>query len=449
MAPTRGLICIVAVMAAGIVLAWPSPLQAAEGDARLEALERRLVEQERRIADQERKIGELKTQLDQGDLAPAQREQIEKIIKDIQADAPAIKVGDWAENLDLFGDLRLRWRYRKMGENHLGSRGAKALSRGEFRLRFGAKKTWWDKQMEVGFRLDSDAGLGGSRTGNDVPFGSGFAVSSDEPVLIGLAYAKYAPEAVKGLTVIAGKFENPLVTVKTEMLWDEDFCPEGIAAIYALQGMEKVQPFVAAGAVQLTPAGAARLSAYQGGIVLAVSDDLKITGTATWYDWHHVEGPIFLLGAAGGNTPPTAPHPGELGAQEFDVLNTSAQVETKLGELPLAAFVDYARNFEDDVSSDDEAYSIGVKVGKDKKEGDWFVRYRWAEIDENVFPSIVGDADFMGTDRKGHEVGAGYMISDFLKFETEVLYNVARSSEPAGTGRARQLQVLFDLNWSW
>jgi len=475
MVRTKGLMCVVAMVAAGIVLAWSSGLQA--DDARLEALERRLVEQEKRIAEQERQIGELKGQVDTDDRAPADRRQIEKILKDIDADAPAIKIGDWAENLDLFGDLRLRYRYQRMGENHKavypagtaypGRRVNKPWSQGEFRLRVGLKKTWWDGQMEVAVRLDSDAGIGQSRRDDNVPMGGagvfvpGANVSSDEPILIGLAYAKYKPEAVKGLTIVAGKMENPLTTIKTEMLWDSDLCPEGIAAIYAFQGMEKVTPFVAAGAVQLTGGGGVQLHAYQGGVILGANEDVKVTAMGTWYDWRHVE----LLGGVvvaptepvfGGNTIPQAAHPAELGAQEFDVLDVRAQVEMKLGEIPVAVFGDFARNFEDNDGKDDDAVSVGVKLGQAKKQGDWFVRYRYAIIDENVFPSIVGDAQFMGTDRKGHEIGAGYMISDFLKAEAEVIYNAARSSErvrvagdTSWIGRSRNLQVLLDLTWSW
>jgi len=443
---------LVVIVAAGMALACspPLPLQGAEDDARLEALERRLIEQEKRIAEQERKIGELKGRADRGDLAPGGRKQIEKILKDIDADAPAITIGDWAENLDLFGDLRLRWRYRRMGPNH--GRGDKPLSRGEFRLRIGARKTWWDGQMETGFRLDSDAGTGGSRTSDNVPF-SNAGVSNDELILIGLAYAKYTPEAVEGLAVTAGKMKNPLVTIKTDMLWDSDVCPEGIAATCAVQGVQTVRPFVTAAAFQMTGGGGVQLHAYQGGLVIAAHDDVKVTGTATWYDWRHVE---LFLGAPGGNTVPTAALPTELSAREFDVLNTTAQVEFTLGEVPLAVFVDYARNCEDQVSGVDEAYSIGGKLGKAKNQGDWFVRYRWAEIDENAFPSLVGDSDFMGTNRKGHEIGAGYMISDFLKFEAEVIYSHSRSSRigpaggpPAGGNRSRRLQVLLDLVWTW
>ena len=140
---------------------------------------------------------------------------------------------------------------------------------------------------------------------------------------------------------------------------------------------------------------------------------------------------------------------GTLSARNFDVLDARGQVEWNVGELPMSAFVDYARNCEDQVADIDEAYSAGIKVGADKKKGDWFVRYRYAKIDANVFPSAIGDGDFMGTDRKGHEIGAGYMISDFLKFETELIANESLSTQLAGSGRERQLQLLFDLVWSW
>ena len=447
-------ICVLVAMAAATVLVWSSPVQG-EDSARLEALERI-------VAEQATKIAELEKQRKAGEIDPNQREQIEKIVKEIQADAPAIKVGDWAENLDLFGDLRLRWRYRRDGRAHwnqalgLGARTDKPLSRGEFRLRLGAKKTWWDKQMEVAVRLDSSAAFaGGARTGDDVPFGGNGGVAAGQAILIGQAFAKFKPSAVPGLTVIAGKMPNPLTTIKTEMLWDDDFDPEGIAAVYMFPAMEKITPFVAAGAIQLTAAGGAQVQAYQGGVILAVDDDVKVIGIATYYDWRHVEGALAAAGIRGGNTTPVVGSAGELATQEFNVVNATVQAETKVADLPLAVFFDYALNCSDEHGSDDYAYSAGVKLGQAKKQGDWFVRYRYAYVCPDVFPDIVGDADFDGTDRKGHEVGFGYMISDFLQFQTELVCNKSLTTTPnppvAGTtGRAnRRLQLLFDLIWSW
>ena len=451
MTQTKGLICVAAMVVAGIVLGLSSPLLGAEGEDRLEALERRL-------AEQAKKIAELENRIQTGQAGPAQREQIEQIVKDIQADAPATKIGGWVENLDLFGDLRLRWRYRRMSHGHwrqgagLGARTDKPLSQGEFRLRLGAKKTWWDKQMEVGVRLDSDAGLGTSRTSDNVPFGSNGGVANDEVILIGLAFAKFTPKEVKGLTVIAGKMENPLTSIKTEMLWDTDLCPEGIAAVYMFPEMAKVTPFVAAGAMQLTAGGGLQVHAYQGGVVCNVSDDVKVTGIATYYDWRHVE--LAAAAATRGNTPPVPASLGELATQQFNVVNGTIQAETKVAELPLAVFFDYAHNCADQNGENDYAYSAGVKLGETKKQGDWFVRYRYAYVCPDVFPSIVGDGDFMGTDRKGHEIGAGYMISDFLQFQTELLCNEPLTTQPnpavvGMANRPRRFQLLFDLIWSW
>lgn len=421
---------MVAVVAAGMLLAWSSPAQGDENDARLQALERRLAEQEKQIADLKLQLGQIEE--------PLERAELERIAKEIEAEADAMKVGDWAENFDLFGDLRLRFRVTKMGRGHM-SGGDKRLQRGEFRLRIGAKKTWWDEQMEVGFRLATGPGGAGGTTSTNQPFA---AYASDKPIWIDTAYAKYSPSEIKGLTIVGGKMDNPLTAIKTEMLWDSDVTPEGIAAIYAFQGIEQFQPFIAAGALQLTATGAGQVHAYQGGIIAPIADGIKISAAATWYDFCHAE---TTLPATGGNTGV----PFAVTAGEFDVFDARGQVEWMAAELPMSAFVDYARNCEDQVGDIDEAYSAGIKVGTDKKKGDWFVRYRYAKIDANVFPSAIGDGDFMGTDRKGHEIGAGYMISDFLKFETELICNEPLSNQAPGSGRERELQLLFDLIWSW
>ena len=47
---------------------------------------------------------------------------------------------------------------------------------------------------------------------------------------IDLAYFDWHPERVEGLNVIGGKMENPFYAPgKTELLWDGDLRPEGVA----------------------------------------------------------------------------------------------------------------------------------------------------------------------------------------------------------------------------
>ncbi len=439
MVPRKKIVLVLLAVTAGIVFGGSSTARGAD-DARLEALERRLAEQEKRIAEQDRKISELKQQLDQGGLAPARREEIEKVIREIEAEATTMKLGDWLEDFTVFGDLRLRYRARQTANDN------RWLSRGELRLRVGAKKTWWDKQMEAGFRLES--GTNNSPTSSNAVLGGN---ASDKPIWIGRAYAKYKPDSLRGFTIIGGKMGNPLV--KTDMVWDADVNPEGVFAVYRYLESPTFQPFIGAGYFEMTNGGP--LMAYQGGVNM-LAGGAKITGALTWYDWRRFERAAAFGGtaaAAGGNSVAGAAPNMVLTAGEFDVLNAIAKVSWMMGEMPMSAFVDYARNCEDQLDSPDEAVAVGVQVGKISKKrqqtGQWFVRYRYARIESNAFPSLVSDGDFQGTDRRGHEFGAAYAISEFLKFEAELICNESISAQMPGSGRERRLQLLLDLIWSW
>jgi len=428
-------------IAAGVVLAW-SPTAMAAGDARMEAIERRLAEQDKRIAEQDKTIKELKKQLNDSEIAPTRREEIEKVLREIEADNPTAKLGDWLEDFGLSGDLRLRVRARRMSRGHTKGQ-SKWLVREEFRLRVGGKKTWWDKQMEAGFRLES--GSSNSATSANDSYGGN---ASDKNIWIGRAYAKYKPNTVKGLTVIGGKMANPLV--KTDLIWDSDINPEGVFVLYKPAGEGQVQPFFGAGFFEMTNAGP--LYAYQGGADVKIAEGVDATAAVAWYDWRHYE---QTYTSAGGNPVSAGPTPPatQLTAQEFDIINAIFKVNFAAAGLPMSAFADYARNCEDQVGQADEGYALGLKVGKigkKQKTGEWFVRYRYAQIEANAFPSGLSDGDFMGTDRKGHEVGAAYAISEFLKAEFEVVCNEPDNDLDGATStRTRRLQFLFDLIWSW
>lgn len=459
MVTKKRMVCVVlAAITAGIVLAWSSPVMAAD-DARMEALERRLAEQEKRIAEQDAKIKRLEGQVDEVDIAPARRAEIEQVIREIEADNAAAKLGDWLENFTLSGDLRARYRARRMnhGHNEANHRRSAWEHGEEVRLRIAGKKTWWDKQMEAGFRLESstqDEDGNGNATSANHPYGND---ANDIPIWIGRAYAKYAPNAVEGLTLIAGKMANPLVT--TELLWDTDVNPAGIAASYKYGANDVVQPFVSAAFIEMTNSGS--LAAYQAGADVTVAEGLSATGAVAWYDWHQRERTFtadqIASGFAGGNTTDGT----VLTAEEFDILDAIFKVKfVPGGDIPtISAFVDYARNCEDQIGQEDEAYAAGLQLGEigcEQKTGEWFVRYRYVMAEANAFPSFVSDADFMGSDRKGHEVGAGYAISEFLRVEAEMVasepddtLDLGESTGAGGLNRARRVQFLLDLIWSW
>ena len=118
------------------------------------------------VADLQAQLKNLQARIDnmeQAKMDKVQKEEMAKMMKDILDDAkmqPAMP--KWMKNLTFFGDFRLRYQMdhptgRRMGMIPGGNEG-KYRNRARFRLRFGFKKTWWDKQMAVIFRLASDDG---------------------------------------------------------------------------------------------------------------------------------------------------------------------------------------------------------------------------------------------------------------------------------------------------
>ncbi|KKL12459.1 hypothetical protein LCGC14_2535550, partial [marine sediment metagenome] len=167
------------------------------------------------------------------------KEEMAKMMKDILDDAkmqPAMPA--WMKNLTFYGDFRLRYQHdHTNGRN--GPWGMAAPGRGQtkdrnrirMRLRFGFTKTWWDKQLEVGFRLvtgnattmELEDDQGGNILGPNqqawvnpdgaTPTSSNQTMSgtfSKKPIWVDLMYAKYKPKWAKGLTFTGGKMKNPL-----------------------------------------------------------------------------------------------------------------------------------------------------------------------------------------------------------------------------------------------
>ena len=169
------------------------------------------------------------------------REEIMKVVREMNMDAGQQgALPTWMEGLTFFGDLRLRYQHDKRTNAADNAGNRKNRGRARFRLRFGVKKEWLEKQLAVIFRLAS--GEERTRTGDyegEIGTGDSAATSANQtfkgrfskkPIWIDLAYATYKPNWLKGLVIAAGKMKNPLV--RTDLTWDSDVNPEGGYAAY-------------------------------------------------------------------------------------------------------------------------------------------------------------------------------------------------------------------------
>lgn len=431
-------LCVIVGLFLG-VMAGQAPA-AAEEEAGMAARLKRL---EQRLDQQEKVISELRSELENTKNKAVSREDLAEVAKELAADSKGHAVPGWLDNLKFYGDLRLRYQGECFNWGPTGGSERKNRNRARFRLRFGFVKTWLDDQLEVGFRLAS--GDSSTPTSTNQTFTGGF---SDKEVWIDLAYARYSPKQVKGLTVIGGKMKNPWLM--NEAFLDTDVNPEGIWAAYKPPCPGPIQPFAGAGYFIFSESSSGMdtiMFGPQAGLTWKIGPDCEWTAAAYYQDWDHYD----VSGAsANGNDSPLSSIPG------FGVLGVTNSFDFKVCDLPVKVFLDWAHNCQERDSTakyedDNNAYAVGVKVGKNKKKGDWSFKYVYAYVQANALPGAIADSD-MAANRMGHKVGGSYNLLDNLTvgvtlFWTQPIFSPTTTNLSATEDDS--VKVEADLIWNF
>ncbi|MFP3937510.1 MAG: putative porin [Phycisphaerae bacterium] len=407
----------------------------AESDEDLQTTIRALKMQ---LREQQQRLGNLeKSQQRQEQL---QRENILEVLKDMEADAAGRStVPSWLDDLKFGGDLRLRFQTDDRG-------GDKDRHRARFRLRFGVEKNWLDGQLTTGFRLatgsaDSDDWdeIGGSDpTSSNQTFDGLF---SQKPIWVDRAYATYKPKAIKGLMLTAGKISNPLRT--SSLFIDSDVNPEGAWGQYTYGELGSFAPFAGAGffVVEESSGSDAVLMAYSAGFDWELVEDVKWSMAANVWDYDNYDTHVV---SNRGNT--------DIAWNlDFLVLNIHNQMKFKAFNLPVALYFDWAHNCREGekasaYAGEDNAYHAGVKVGANKKKGDWSAKYEYGWIEANAIPGFWADGDFGRANRRGHIIKGAYNLTDFMTAGL-ALFCTERIRSTDGDDDAFTLQA--DLVWKF
>lgn len=449
-----------------LLLGLSMPLWAqAAGDA--DDLKTTVEALKQRVKEQDQRIKELETKPAGDHLSQVQREETSKIVQDMLADAakrPALPA--WAENLKFYGDFRLRfssanynWGVAKNTEEK------KSVNLARFRLRFGVIKTWLDDQMEVGFRLASgnssdptstnqtlgDTGSPGSTTD------SGYA---KRPVWIDLAYAKWSPKALPGFSITGGKMKNPMLL--NDIFFDTDVNPEGFWVNYETSTLNPVTLFGGAGYFLLRDSAGFDVTSMYGGQVgakYAFNKDTRYTLAGWIQDYSHYGQSV---NKADGNDSPLSTVP------NFHVFGLNNSFDWKMFNLPWNIFGDWAHNCgEEDKGANsaanfrkgrdyrdaNNAYALGIKVGQNKKKGDWSARYRYAYVEADSLPGNYVDSDFGFANRKGSVLTGEYNITDDLSagvslFFTDPIFSPTTTSG-SNAGEDLTTTLFVDMVWKF
>jgi hypothetical protein len=235
------------------VLLTAQPLRAQSSDsARLEKLEQAVELLEKQNAQLKAEVSSLKKQEASGSKSTADgptktevnydgKTYVEKSVPLEKSAADKWKLSTSITELELYGDVRLRYDYRAgetkdrgpvaaPGAGVAGTNDWQERERERYRIRLGLRGTLLDDWF-FGARLETNNSnrstnvTFGDDTASSTPGGGGPFEKNSDTVYIGQAYGGY--KGFPGFIFTAGRMPNPLVT--TRMVWDPDINPEGLA----------------------------------------------------------------------------------------------------------------------------------------------------------------------------------------------------------------------------
>ncbi len=285
------------------------------------------------------------------------------------------KFNHWPHRVAFNADIRYRFEY-------IDQRDRDSRLRHRLRYRMGMEMRL-NENIDIGFRLASGAGN---------PVSTNIGVSdafSNKPFTLDKAYVNLQLGENSRLT--AGKMGNPFFRPnKSQLLWDNDLTPEGLAWRYKGTGWHAVATWL-----QLEERKAADETQMFGVQVVAPVDfeqKAKLTVGMGYFDYVNIQGysPLYDGNARGNSIDANGDY-----ASDFNELELSALLETRLFDRPFTLFADYVKNTVAE-SNEDTAYLAGFQIGKAKKMGSWQFSYAWHSADADAVVALLNNSDLAG-----------------------------------------------------
>jgi len=382
------------------------------------------------VEKQSRQIEKLMGRIERLEAKLAEREErTEKI-----AERRLPEAASWVERINLHGDLRYRHELIK-------AEGNDDRNRQRIRARVGldAKVA---ETVRVGFQI---------ATGSDDPVSTNQTLDggfSSKDVWIDLAYFDWHPVSLSGLHVLGGKMKNPFYRPgKTELIWDGDLRPEGVAARYA-KTLDNWDFFTNLGCFWVEERSSdadTGLFGAQAGVKYSfpfLGDKGHVLIGGSYYDYGSTKGkaPIYDPDDPFGNSLDAG------GNYRFDYNLVESFVEFgfRFHDIPVSLFGDYVVNTACGVR-EGRGWLAGLTVGKCKVPNSWAFRYNYRDIEADAVLGAFTDSDFIGggTDGRGHEIGFDYQIAKHWRAGVTYFHNERKLSSGEKGYQRLQLDLIF------
>ncbi len=332
-----------------------------------------------------------------------------------EASSSVTKISDklaWAEKVNVTGDFR--YRYENIDDE------TKDKDRNRNRLR---------ARIEAQAQVNDDWKVGlGLASGSDDPISTNQSLGgggSSKDIMLDLAYFDYS--GLGNTNIIGGKFKNPFYQPgKNSLIWDGDYRPEGLALKY------DNGTFFANGAFMFLEsddrAGSQDAESFWGaqlGFTASLAENLQLIAGASYYDIPVAGSKPFFGNDDFGNT--LAMDGTYL--NDYEEVELFAELQTKVGALPLSFFVDWVEN--QDADDEETGFSSGLQLGKAKDQGSWELAYIYQDLEADAVLGLTTDSDFGdgGTGNKGHIIKGAYALGKNTSFGVTYFINEKGSLE--------------------
>ena len=321
----------------------------------------------------------------------------------------AAGAAEWYEKIKLGGDVRFRGEAIKQEYRDEDSR---ARIRARFRVTAEVNESW-----SVGLGL---------ATGADDPVSTNATLTGGyarKGLMLDLAFVDFHPGAVAGLNLVAGKMNLPFeVAEETELMWDNDLTPEGLAVRYRRGAGSRTEIFLNGALFDIRDTdpddlGEAWMIGGQAGLDAILPGGVGLTVGAGYFNY---EGAIGRYGFYRpnefyGNTSRLWQGTTEIGgysynyrgyACDFNIFEALGVVDFGLREwADLALYGTYVNNTSADDQNAGWLAGGSASRGRDRGAVKLSANYRFLESDAVI--GVFTDSDFIGggTDGKGWELG--------------------------------------------
>ena len=343
----------------------------------------------------------VKKLVDKGVLTQGEAQQIltetkEEVKKEL-AQGKSESVPQWAQNIKMKGDFRLRSETGiREGSNTInGSSGTRQRER--IRLRLGAEAKVND---QVKAYLGIASGENGDPRATNQTLTETFA---KKPLWIDYAYVSYQPSP--WVMLYGGRMKN-IVWEPNDMLWDTDINPEGVGAVLSKSLYPNFDVFLNLAGFTLWENAAGSdpwMGVAQPGFNWKINGNASLKAAAALSGFKNLKGSRLTTWSAGGNN--YLAQTGTNNGLEFNhnSINPSAELAFKdpftflrMNFLPipyLAVFGEYQHNF--DAPYSNNGWSSGVKLGYEKVAdwGQWQARYNRVLLESQAWPDFFPDSD--------------------------------------------------------